>query len=450
MNKRAFQAKVLRWSVVAASCLAAANAMAWTLKDAAAPYSGTTINAIFLDRPGYKAAAKLIPQFEQETGIKVKWDTIPYENTREREVLNFASGGAQDVVLVDVVWIGEFASNKWLVPIKKFTDDPKLADPNLNLKGFFPILLDSFGSWNNVAYGLPFDNYSGLMFYNKCMLKDAGFTEPPKTWDELLNVYAPKLTHADKNQYAFALQSRRGETQSADSFMRVLWPNGGSLLDAKFKSNLMSPQSQAGLEYRQKLMKYMPPGIVDFDHAEAVNALAQGQVAMITEWSAFYPTLTDPAKSKIGNCLAIATEPRGAAGLKPALGGFSLAVNAKSNAKKQAAAWLFIQWITSEQMAKPYLEAGGVPARMAVYQDKAVQDKYPFVKPMVESWQGGVPDYRPRFPEWPAISEIIGEWGTKMMLGQVSVKDGAKTIGDKTEAILSKSGYYDGKKPLLK
>jgi multiple sugar transport system substrate-binding protein len=132
------------------------------------------------------------------------------------------------------------------------------------------------------------------------------------------------------------------------------------------------------------------------------------------------------------------------------LGGFSLAVNAKSNAKKQAAAWLFIQWITSEQMAKPYLEAGGVPARMAVYQDKAVQDKYPFVKPMVESWQGGVPDYRPRFPEWPAISEIIAEWGTKMMLGQVSVKDGAKTIGDKMEAILAKDGYYDGKKPLLK
>jgi multiple sugar transport system substrate-binding protein len=432
------------------SLLATANAGAWTLKEAAQPYSGTTIKAIFLDRPGYKAAQKLIPQFEKETGITVKWEVIPYENTREKEVLNFVGGGDMDVVLVDVVWIGEFASNKWLVPLKTFTDNPKLADPKLNLPGFFPILLDSFGSWDKVAYGLPFDNYSGLMFYNKCMLKDAGFSEPPKTWDELLNVYAPKLTNASKNQFAFALQSRRGETQSADSFMRVLWPNGGSLLDAKFKSNLMSPQSQAGLEYRQKLMKYMPPGIVDFDHAEAVNALAQGQVAMITEWSAFYPTLTDPSKSKIGNCLAISTEPKGPAGLKPALGGFSLAVSAKADAKKQAASWLFIQWITSEEMAKPYLEAGGVPARMALYQDKAIQDKYPFVKPMVESWQGGVPDYRPRFPEWPAISEVIGEWGTKIMLGQVSVKDGAQTIGSKTEDILNKAGYYSGKKALLK
>ena len=433
-----------------ATFAAASNAAAWTLKEAAAPYAGTTVSAIFLDRPGYKAAESLIPQFEKETGIKVKWEVIPYENTRERQVLNFVSGGNQDIALVDVVWLGEFASNKWIVQVKTFTDNPKLADPNLNLNGFFPILLNAFGTWNNTVYGLPFDNYSGLMFYNKCMLKDAGFSEPPKTWAELLNTYAPKLTNASKNQYAFALQSRRGETQSADSFMRMLWPFGGSLLDAKFRSNLLSPPSQAGLEFRQKLMKYMPPGIVDFDHAEAVNALAQGQVAMITEWSAFYPTLTDPSKSKLGNCLGVATEPSGPAGLKPALGGFSLAVNAKSPKKKQEAAWLFIQWITSEAMARPYLEAGGVPARMAVYKDPAVQNKFAFVKPMVTSWQGGVPDFRPRFPEWPAVSEIIGEWGTKIMLGQASVHDGSVEIGKRMEAILQKAGYYDGKKPLLK
>jgi multiple sugar transport system substrate-binding protein len=218
------------------------------------------------------------------------------------------------VVLTDVVWIGEFAGNGWLEPIKTFTDDTRLADPDLKLDGFFPILLESFGSWDKQTYGLPFDNYSGLLFYNKCMLKDAGFDKPPATWDELLKVYAPKLTDKSKDRYAYALQSRRGETQSADSFMRFLWPFGGSLLDANFKSNLNSKASQEGLQFRQDLMKFMPPGIVDYDHNEAVNALAQGKVAMITEWSAFYSTLADPAKSKITDCLAVATEPKGLRG----------------------------------------------------------------------------------------------------------------------------------------
>jgi multiple sugar transport system substrate-binding protein len=280
--------KKLVWNALALSiALGSGAAQAWTLEEAAAPYKGTEIKAIFLDRPGYAAAIKLLPEFEKKTGIKVSYETVPYENSREREVLSFTSGEQLDVVLTDVVWIGEFAGNGWLEPVTTFTQDAKLADPDLKLEGFFPILLESFGSWDKQTYGLPFDNYSGLLFYNKCMLKDAGFDKPPATWDELLKDYAPKLTDKTKDRYAYALQSRRGETQSADSFMRFLWPFGGSLLDDKFKSNLNSKASQQGLQFRQDLMKYMPPGIVDYDHNEAVNALAQGKVAMITERSAF-------------------------------------------------------------------------------------------------------------------------------------------------------------------
>ncbi|KQR29963.1 sugar ABC transporter [Rhizobium sp. Leaf155] len=419
------------------------------LEDAAKPLKGTEISGIFLDRPGYRAIIKLLPEFEKKTGIKVNYEIVPYENTREKEVLNFTSQGDLTMALVDLVWIGEFAENGWIDPIDNFTKDKSITDPNLKLDGFFPLLLDAFGSWGGKTYGLPFDNYSGLMFYNSCKLKDAGFDKPPSTWDELMKVYAPKLTDASKNQYAYALQSLRGETQSADSFMRMLWPFGGSLLDKQFKSNLMSKESQAGLNFRQDLMKYMPPGIVSFDHAEAVNSLAQGQVAMITEWSAFYGTLVDPATSKLGDCLAVAPEPAGPAGRLPALGGFSLAVAAQATEEQKKATWLFIQWATSEDIAKAYVEAGGVSGRMSVYNDPEIKAKYKFVEPMVASWQKGVPEFRPRFPAWPAISEVVAEWGSKMMLGEVSVEAGSKEIGTRMEDILKKEGYYDGKKQLL-
>ena len=423
----------------------------WSLEEAAKPYAGVSIKAAYLDRPGYKAAAVLVPEFEKMTGIKVENEVIPYENTREKEVLDFTAKSAEyDVALVDVVWVGEFAANGWLTPLSKFSSDPKLADPALNLKGFFPILLDSFGTWNKVLYGLPFDNYAGLLFYNKCMLQKAGFNRPPKTWDELKDVYAPKLTNAKNGQYAYALQSRRGETQSADSFMRMLWPFGGSLIDAKtFEPNLLSAASQKGLNFRQDLMKYMPPGIVDYDHNEAVNGLAQGKVAMITEWSAFNGTLNDPKSSKIGKCLAVTTEPAGPAGIKGALGGFSYGINSSSSDKEQAAAYLFIQWITSEAKAKDYVRAGGVSARTSAYKDPAIQKAFPFTVPMVKAWNQGNPVFRPRFPEWPSISEVIALTGTEMMLGKVSVKDGATQINAKVKDILNKAGYYDGKKPKL-
>jgi multiple sugar transport system substrate-binding protein len=422
------------------------QAGAWSLEEAAKPYAGTEVNVLFLDRPGYNAVKQMLPEFEAATGIKMNITTVPYENALGEQVRDFVAGGDIDIALVDLVWLGNFAENGWIVPVETFTSNPELADPDLDMADFFPLPLKAFGEWNGTLYGLPFDNYSGLLFYNSCMLKDAGFDKPPATWQEVMDVYGPALTKDGK--YAYALQSKRNETQSADSFARMLWPFGGSFLNAEFKSNLNSPESQAGLQFRQDLMKYMPEGIVAYDHAETVNALAQGDVAFITEWSAFYSTLASPETSKLGDCLAVAPEPMGPAGRKPALGGFSLAVATQADDAEKAAAWLFIQWATSKANAGKYLELGGVPARQSAYADPALATTYKFIPALVESWKDGVPEFRPRFAEWPAITEIVQEWGTKMMLGEVSVEEGAKTIGEKMEAVLAEAGYYDGKKPM--
>ena len=419
---------------------------AWTLEEAAKPYAGTTVDVVFLLRPGYEAAEEMLPEFEEKTGIKVNIIKHPYENALGEQVRDFVANGDLDIALIDLVWIGNFAENDWIEPISNFTSNPDLADPELDIDDFFPLVLNAFGGWNGEVYGLPFDNYSGLLFYNECMLKEAGFDAPPATWSELKDTYGPALTKDGK--HAFALQSKRNETQSADSFARMLWPFGGSFLDENFKSNLLSEQSQTGLKFRQDLMQYMPEGIVSYDHAEAVNALAQGDIALLTEWSAFYSTLKSPDTSKVADCLKIAPEPSGPAGRKPALGGFSMAVASQADDDEKAAAWLFIQWVTSKANALTYLEKGGVPARQSVYQLDGVAEKFDFVPALVESWQDGVPEFRPRFAEWPEITEIVQEWGTKIMLGEVSTEDGAKELGERMEAVLEEAGYYDGSKPL--
>jgi len=423
-----------------------AVAQSWSLKEAAAPYAGTSVDVVFLLRPGYEAIEAMIPAFSEETGIEINIIKHPYENALGEQVRDFVAGGDLDIALIDLVWIGNFAENEWIVPIEKFTSNPDLVDPDLDIDDFFPLVLNAFGGWDGTVYGLPFDNYSGLLFYNRCLLEEAGFDGPPATWAELKDVYGPALTKGGK--YAYALQSKRNETQSADSFARMIWPFGGSFLDNEFRSNLLSEESQTGLKFRQDLMQYMPDGIVAYDHAETVNAFAQGDVAMITEWSAFYSTVVSPETSKVADCVEIAPEPTGPAGRKPALGGFSLAVASQADEDEQAAAWLFIQWATSKANAGEYLERGGVPARMSAYADPSLVETYKFIPALVESWQDGVPEFRPRFAEWPEITEIVQEWGSKMMLGEVSTEEGARILGERMEAVLEEAGYYRGEKPL--
>lgn len=289
---------------------AIAGGHGWSLADAAKPYAGTTVDVVFLLRPGYEAIEAMLPAFEEETGIKINIIKHPYENALGEQVRDFVAGGDLDIALIDLVWMGNFAENEWVLPLAdvqaKF---PDIVDPALDIDDFFPLVLNAFGGWNDTIYGLPVDNYSGLMFYNRCMLEEAGFDGPPSTWQELKDVYGPALTKDGK--YAFALQSKRNETQSADSFARVLWPFGGSFLDENFRSNLLSEESQAGLQFRQELMQYMPDGIVAYDHAETVNAFSQGDVAMITEWSAFYSSVVSADTSKVADCVEIAPEPMG-------------------------------------------------------------------------------------------------------------------------------------------
>lgn len=418
----------------------------WTLEAAAEPLEGVCVNLALLDRPGHTAALKLLPEFTARTGIEVTWETMPYDRSHSLVLRDLQESTASfHVVLIDAVWIGELAQSGWLDPLGEYYTNPDLADPGLRLSGFFPILLNSLGSWDKVIYGLPFDNYAGLMFYNRRLLAEAGLGAPPATWRELLERHV--LAFAGSGRHAFALQSRRGETQSADSFMRMIWQAGGELLDpATFEPRLSSRPSLEGLQFRQRLLAHMPAGIVDWDHEQAVTALAGGRVAVITEWSPNYAILADPATSTIAADLGVAIEPAGADGRPhPALGGFSLGINAAAPLQQRQAAWLLIQWLTSEAKAEDYIRSGGVSGRQSAYRDAELRRSYPYFGPLVESWAAhSNPYYRPRFPEWPRVSEIVSEIGCQMMLGRTLIERGVRDIEDRMREILA--DYIDGRR----
>jgi multiple sugar transport system substrate-binding protein len=72
-----------KWNLlgVIAAMTVCSHAWAWSLKEAAAPYKGTSITVVGLDRPSYKAAQELAGEFTKETGINVNWAVFPYEDS---------------------------------------------------------------------------------------------------------------------------------------------------------------------------------------------------------------------------------------------------------------------------------------------------------------------------------------------------------------------------------
>jgi len=113
------------------------------------------------------------------------------------------------VVLSDVVWIGEYADSGWLVPLKTFTDDPALADPALNLKGFFPILLESFGTWSGTLLRPASTTTPACCSKQQMHAQDAGIHKAAADLGRADDHVRPKLTHDGKYAYACSRASGR-------------------------------------------------------------------------------------------------------------------------------------------------------------------------------------------------------------------------------------------------
>ena len=176
------------------------HALAWTLEEAAHLTRAPTSRRSSSIGRAMPPRSSCCPSSRRRRASRSSTRSCPTRTPARRQVLNFTAAGRS--TWRSSTWSGS-ASSPRMAGCSRSRSSPRMPRspiPNLNLKGFFPLLLDAFGTWGGKVYGLPFDNYSGLLFYNQCKLKEAGFDKPPATWDELINVYAPKLTDAGQER----------------------------------------------------------------------------------------------------------------------------------------------------------------------------------------------------------------------------------------------------------
>ncbi|MDW6065058.1 extracellular solute-binding protein [Streptomyces sp. FXJ1.4098] len=93
-----------------------------------------------------------------------------------------------------------------------------LYDMSKDLKGWsgWKDLTDNAVKYSKDAKGrtyyIPYGFYGLSLFYRSDLIKEAGFKQPPASWDELLN-QASKIQNPSKRQYGYAF--RAGPTPTA-------------------------------------------------------------------------------------------------------------------------------------------------------------------------------------------------------------------------------------------
>lgn len=380
------------------------------------PFAGTELVLASMTDQYITAFRKLIPEFEKETGIKVTMDELGYVDLYQKLTADFVGNtGNYDLMTVDIVWSGEYAANGYTLPL----DDYMARDKDqLQLDDIMPVAW-TLGEWEGKHWAYPLAGYANVLNYRKDVLAEAGI-EPPKTQQELLEA-AQKLTAPDKDFYGIALLGAKGSAVAQD-YMAWVQQHGGSILDKDGKVALNTPENVKILEFFGSLFKYAPPGATDYWWDQRETAFRSGNVAMMEGWSIARAGYENPEISSVVGKVDVTAAPV-AEGMEPkyGFGGWGIGINADS--KNPDAAWEFIKWITSPEVQKEWIRNDGAPIRRSTLEDPELVAEYPWFPLMLESFEKGDGDYRPRIPEYSIIQDALGTAVNGFLVGEMSAQE---------------------------
>ena len=156
-------------------------------------------------------------QFEAKTGIHVNVILSDYGDMLTKlAAAAAAKTGAYDVISGDIpAW---WAAG-YLAPIEQRINA---------LPGRADLLPPDIASYKGHWYGMPWLIDNRVFVYNAGMLKDAGLSEPPKTWDALLAAAQAMKAKGMAHPVMFPWAQHEGEF---DDFAAVLASFGGRLFD---------------------------------------------------------------------------------------------------------------------------------------------------------------------------------------------------------------------------
>jgi multiple sugar transport system substrate-binding protein len=230
--------------------------------------------------------------------IKVEMTYVPYEQVHDKFVTGAATNPpTYDVVMTDVVWYDEFIKKGYLADTTALvTDDMK--------QNIFP------AAWNVVtrngkSYGMPWLLDTKYLYYNMDILKQAGFDNPPKTWEELLT-QAQAIKDKGLVEFPIVWSWAQAEAAICD-FTALLYGNGGKFLDENGKPAFNNEQGVAALEWMKKTIDdgLTNPASPSYLEGDVLNTFNQGKAAFGLNWlfmfdSANFDTANSQVTGKVG------------------------------------------------------------------------------------------------------------------------------------------------------
>lgn len=298
-----------------------------------------------------KILKKLIKEFEADNpDITVDLVSPPTDSADRTIQQMLQSGEGIDVLEVRDITVGGFSKNGWLddltSDVEQWDGWDKLTD---NAKK------SAQGDSGKIWY-LPYGFYGLSLFYRTDLIKQAGFNDPPKSWDDLLE-QASAIQNADKKQYGYAF---RGGSNSDSNAVAIIEAYVADNLDTsnafKLKNGktiFSAPEAKDAMEtYLKIFKKASPPSSVSWGYPEMVEGFSNGSTAFLLQDPEVISTLAKSTSitEDQWDTAPLLTGPTGKAVQPIAAAGWGIA----KSSQHQKAALKLVEYLASEKPATTF------------------------------------------------------------------------------------------------
>lgn len=223
-----------------------------------------------------------------------------------------------NLIIVDSQWLGALAEPGWIVKI----GDVIKENPELDIEWWDPVVKNTYMVYpdgTDELWGLPEEGDVIVLFVRKDLFGDQKERDAfkakygadlPQTFEDFEKLtmdefekIAEFFTRPDQDLYGTAMQYQKEYDFMTMYLYPFMFSLGGDIWDPKERriyGIINSDVNAQAMEWNKRMLKYQPPGAINYGISEETDAFTQGKVATAFQWAAVGLVMIKPEmKDKI-------------------------------------------------------------------------------------------------------------------------------------------------------
>lgn len=352
-------------------------------------------------------------EFKEKYGVSVEIISQAYDNTHQKIATSFSGKTDADLIYVDVPWAAEFADLGITLDLNPYITEEYRSQ-------FIDAALSQLVC-DGKTQAIPFANNGKWMFYNKKILEAGGYTQAPKTWEELKTM-SQDLIEKGHAKYGIAWAGKQAEGLICD-MTTMLYSFGGSWKDDQGNMAFHSPEGVASLQFMADSLKegWADPSSLAYGDREVLDPFMAGDIAFVMNWSFAWGLANSPEESQVAGDVDIALMPGCETTRSAAVtGGGGLGIISTSDAPDYA--WKYIELLTSEENQIFALDNNGtLPTIKSLYQNEELLQEYEYLGLMYPQYEYS--QFRPQIAQYSEWSNLLQGKISQALAGELTAQE---------------------------